>query len=187
MIKQLIGIPLIILYWIVSAKLESWYWILRKIIKSMLDDIKTLIKLKPTVPLQEVWDTYTKQYNDLPYNSIYHIPRAITTLVFLYLTYILLGFELALYLNAIGMIVYEFINSDLMHGSWKFYKKWGYKIGNLKIPYPTYAAWCCIAIINLAGIFKVLSHNTADWTWWIFYGISIIGYWVFSIWNHKVK
>ena len=187
MIKQLIGIPLVLIFWWFSGYVESWYWLLRKILISFLNDIKTIWQSQQNSDLEICWNKYTKQKNDLPFNNIYHIPRAVMTLIFLYLCYTLLGFELALYLNAIGMILYEWQNTQLLHGDWKFYKKWGYKIGNLKIPYPTYAGWVCIAIINFGGILKVYTETKPSWEWWLFYIIAMVGYWSFSVWNHKEK
>jgi len=132
----------------------------------------------------ESW--YWLQHDGLVSARNYHIPRAIMTLFTLYLLTRIIGFPLALFSTTISMIGYEFRTCAMLHGSWKFWKSWTYKLPGINLHYPTFAGWLMMAIINIGG-FAVYIEGGLNIAWWVFYGITTIVYWVISFTQKMIE
>ena len=167
-IDKLFPCIIILATWITQAPLESYYWLVYYSLKRMLEKY-------PNQKEQAVFDK-------IPTSKIYHIYRAIGDLGLVVLSMYILGFWVALFTNVTGMILYEFINTEMMHGDWKFLKTWPWKIGGLNIPYVRFPVWCMVLIINFFLMLKgILTGITIKGDFVIFYLVSTGLYLAFGL------
>ena len=145
MIKLITGSILTIAIWLAMAPRESWYWI-------CYNAFKKLLKVHPDATAQ-------LKFNRLPKSKTYHIPRVIETLAIVILSMLVMGFWLGLFANMVGMCLYEFWNTEIMHGSWKFWKSWTWDFGGISIPYARFPAWCMILMTNFFMMFAYIAGD----------------------------
>ena len=131
----------------------------------------------------ESW--YWLQHDNYVSAKTYHVARVLMTVLVIYVMSKVIGLPATLFSTSIGIILYEFNMCRILHGSWKFWKSWTWKLPFIEIHYPTYAGWICILIINIGFLGAWIEGKVFDVYFWCFYIPVTAMFWIVSFLQKK--